>query len=359
MWKPFAALLALGATLAPLPAAAGLDAGKARAVLARAVDEGIRPGYRAFRADAVAMAEAMKTLCAAPSADHRAKADKAFAALVAGWGRVEIVRLGPALEKNRFERVLFYPDRKGLGLKQTQAILKAEDPAALTSLSGKSVAVQGLGALDYVLAGSGAEALLSGKDSYRCRFGAAIADNIADIAGELDAAWAAPGGIADNIRNPGPDNPLYRTEAEAMTALLGIFVHGAETVRDQRIEPILRGAEAEMRPRAALFWRSRNTWTAVTANLDGLHTLWTKAGMASLLPEDAGSVSSSITFVMKSMRALAARLEPDMERLAADPAGRGRIDYLLVNGRDLILRLSDDYGKAIGLGAGFSFADGD
>ena len=36
-----------------------------------------------------------------------------------------------------------------------------------------------------------------------------------------------------------------------------------------------------------------------------------------------------------------------------------KIAFLLVNTRDLILRLNTEYGGAIGLGAGFSFADGD
>lgn len=46
-----------------------------------------------------------------------------FADTVSSWSTIEIVRVGPVIEKNRFERVLYYPDKKGLGLKQVQRYL--------------------------------------------------------------------------------------------------------------------------------------------------------------------------------------------------------------------------------------------
>ena len=57
------------------------------------------------------------------------------------------------LQDNRFERILYYPDRKGLGLRQVQALLAEQDASVLAvgALEGKSVAVQGLGALEFVL----------------------------------------------------------------------------------------------------------------------------------------------------------------------------------------------------------------
>jgi uncharacterized protein len=47
------------------------------------------------------------------------------------------------VEENRLERILFFPDRKGTGLKQVQATLAASDETAtdVAALSGKSVAM--------------------------------------------------------------------------------------------------------------------------------------------------------------------------------------------------------------------------
>ena len=52
-------------------------------------------------------------------------------------------------------------------------------------------------------------------------------------------------------------------------------------------------------------------------------------------------------------------LPPSIEKAVSTPAEQEKIAFLLVNSRDLILRLNTEYGGAIGLGAGFSFADGD
>jgi predicted lipoprotein len=74
-------------------------------------------------------------------------------------GRRRDIRFGPVTEENRLERILFWPDRKGIGLKQVQAAIAGEDATAADpqTLPGKSVAMQGLGALEFVLFGTGSD----------------------------------------------------------------------------------------------------------------------------------------------------------------------------------------------------------
>lgn len=355
--KPLLALLAL---LAANPASA-TEADKADAVLARAVDAAIIPGYRAFADKTASLSTAMQALCATPSAGSEAAARAAFVETLKAWGPVEIIRSGPALEKNRFERVLYYPDRKGIALKQVQAIIAKKDESAAdaASLSGKSVGVQGLGALEFVLYGTGHETLATEKASHRCRYGAAIAANLQGIAGEFVTAWQAPDGIGAQWKKPGPDNPLFRTDQEAITELLGVMVHGAEMVRDQRIRAFYGSKEQKPNPKLAIFWRSGQTFTILGADMAGLLDFWKKAGMNDLLKDDQRSVGTSIEFVMKSLKRTAASVTPDIEAALSQPEERAKLDFLMLNGKDLIIRLSEDYGKALGLGAGFSFSDGD
>jgi predicted lipoprotein len=332
-----------------------------RDVIARAVDGFIRPGYRDFHAATDMLASEMDALCAAPSPVTLAEAKAAFAEAARSWARVEIVRTGPAIEDNRFERILFYPDRKSTGLKQVQALLAKPDDSitAPGGLSGKSVAMQGFGALEFVLAGTGSEQLATETDSFRCRYGQAVARNIEQIAGEIVSLWDAPDGVQQAWKDPGRDNPLFRNEQEAMTALLGILVHGAEMVRDQRIETFYKGEDSQTFPRQALFWRSGNTWTMVEANLKGLRDLIEASGMVALLPDDQTSIIGSTDFVLKSMLRVTGEMNSDLEVAVSDDAQRQKLDFLLVNGRDLIGRLNDQYGGAIGLTSGFSFSDGD
>ncbi|MCW5707128.1 imelysin family protein [Shinella sp.] len=329
-------------------------------IMTRAVDEVIRPGYRSFQASAGTLAETTAAFCKAPSEGGRKIVDDAFRQAVADWGRIEIVRIGPVIDDNRFERILFYPDRKSTGLKQVQALLQKADEADTdaAAMAGKSVAIQGFGALEFALYGTGAETLMATPDSFRCRYAAAVARHIETTAGQLVAAWDAPDGVQRDWKHPGPQNPVFRTGKEAITALLGILVHGAEAVRDQRIETFYRNG-GTARPKSAVFWRSGNTWTSINANIEGLQTLFDTSGMADLIDPNFVSIAGNVDFVLKALRRVAPTIDPDIEKAVSTPEEQQKIAFLLVNTRDLILRLNTEYGGAIGLGAGFSFADGD
>ncbi|MGJ7039809.1 putative lipoprotein [Shinella sp. BE166] len=329
-------------------------------IMTRAVDDVIRPGYRAFQASAGKLAEATGAFCKAPSDASRKAVDEAFRQAVTDWGHIEIVRIGPVIDDNRFERILFYPDRKGTGLKQVQALLQKQDDkdTDAATMGGKSVAIQGFGAIEFALYGTGAETLMDKPDGFRCRYAAAVATHIETTAGQLVAAWDAPDGVQDDWKHPGPQNPVFRTGREAITALLGILVHGAEAVRDQRIETFYRNGGIA-RPKSAVFWRSGNTWTSISANIEGLQVLFDRSGMRELVDPNFASINENIDFVLKSLGHIAPMVDPDVEKAVSTPEEQQKITFLLVNTRDLILRLDAGYGGAIGLGSGFSFSDGD
>jgi len=81
--------------------------------------------------------------------------------------------------------------------------------------------------------------------------------------------------------------------------------------------------------------------------------------MADLIDPNFMSNAGNIDFVLKSLHRVAPTIDPDIEKAVSTPEEQEKIAFLLVNTRDLILRLNTEYGGAIGLGAGFSFADGD
>ena len=366
--KPFLAgiltALSLAASAAAQDANLAPPALKSEAiptVMEKAVDGFIRPGYHRFRDASVTLEKDMRSLCAVPSSGTLDTARGAFDKTVAAWSTIEIVRVGPVIEANRFERILFYPDRKSTGLKQVQAILAKPDESATSveTLKDKSVAMQGLGALEFVLFGTGSDGLTEEKEGFRCRYGAAIAGNLVRLSGELADAWDKPDGIQAAWKHPGPDTPEFRDGREAITALLGILVHGAEAIRDQRIESFYKGEENNTFPKQAIYWRSGNSFASIAGNIEGLRSLMKALGTVDLLNDDSRSIVSSIDFVAKSLVRVADDVNPDVEAAVADPAERAKLDFLLLNSKDLILRLNNDYGGAIGLAAGFSFSDGD
>jgi predicted lipoprotein len=353
--------VAVAALLSWATTSPALANAKATDIIEHAVSGFVRPAYAALHQTSDALDGVMKALCATPSAAGLDAARQGFREELDAWSNAEIIRFGPITEQNRLERMLFWPDRKGIGLKQVQAAIAARDGSAADAaqLAGKSVAMQGLGALEFVLFGTGAEALSSAGDPYRCRYGAAIAANIAAIAADTDAAWADDDGFARQWANPEPDNALYQTGTEAVTELLEVFVNGLELVRDVRVGGFLGGTAAEDKPKQAIYWRSEGTARSLAGNISGMQALFEASGLSSQLSSDMGWIGDSIRFEFGNAIAAARAAEGPIAATLADEKKRGKLAYFNV----VTSSLSELFGKRLsaefGLSAGFSSLDGD
>ncbi len=348
----FSLLLVFG-----LPAAANE---KADALVSRAVNGFVRPGYAAFHTATGDLVKSERALCAAPSQQALDAARKSFSDAVDAWSRIEIIRFGPVTEDNRLERVLFWPDRKSTGLKQVQAALAQKDETAtrVGTLARKSVAMQGLGALEFLLYGAGSHGLAAAGETYRCAYAEAIAGNLDTIAGQLGAAWAAPQGFASQWTSPGPKNPLYRNGTEAVTELLDVFVTGFELVRDVRLEGFLGDTPDRDRPKQALFWRSGRTMQAIAANLSGLQALFEASELGEAVPQDERWIGKSALFEFGNA-ARASAAEGPIADILADPLRRDKLVYLGLVTSSLSEIFGASLSGVLGLTSGFSSLDGD
>lgn len=330
-------------------------------VLDAAVNMVIRPGMANFKNRASGLESAMSALCARPAPGTLAIAVQQFRQTALAYGRIEFLRLGPLMEDNRADRLLFWPDRRGIGLKQVQAILAEQDASAteVMSLRGKSVAAQGFGALEFVMFGTGSQTLLTPEGAFRCRYGEAIAANIGMIAAELAMGWYQYDGVAVHLTRPQPDYVDYRTETEALEALVGLVSHGIEAVRDTRINPFVASADAEAKPKQALFWRSGLTIAMIDANLDGLHRLVQISGMAEAVGEADKGLANSIEFEFGNAgRALGIVTSP-VERAVEDAKQVQALNYLVIVTQSLQTLIGEQLSAALGLSVGFSSLDGD
>lgn len=352
-----AVLSTLFMLVAILPASGATDAS---AIVRQAIDGFVRPAYETLHSQSIETSKAIQSLCAAPSQAKLDATRTGFAELVEAWSSVEIMRFGPITEDNRLERMLYWPDRKSIGLKQVQAALARKDPTAADSktLASKSVAMQGLGALEFVLYGTGAEALAEKGDPYRCSYAAAIAGNVETISAAVTEAWAKPDGFAALWANPGPDNPVYRNGTESITELVGVFINGLELVRDQRVKAFLGpNAEAD-KPKSAVFWRSGLTGAALGANLDGMDKLFQASRIGDALNPDARWIAESIHIQLRNGAADGKAASGQIDEVA-DPAKRAKLEHFSLVTSSLSnlfgVRLSGEFG----LSAGFSSLDGD
>ncbi|PDQ17302.1 peptidase M75, Imelysin [Mesorhizobium sanjuanii] len=334
---------------------------KASEIIQRAIDGFVRPAYASLHQHAETLTKSMGNLCAAPSQKELDAARAAFSATVDAWSVAEIIGFGPIKENNRLERMLYWPDRKSIGLKQVQAALAGKDPTATDplQLAGKSVAMQGLGALEFVLYGDGAETLAGKEDPYRCAYGAAVAGNIETIAADVSDAWNKPGGFAALWANPGPQNALYRDGTEAVTELVGVLINELEMVRDVRLKGFFGGSPEDDKPKQAIYWRSQNTGASLAGNLSGMDALFEASKLGDALPQDSRWMAESIHIQLVNGAADASAVKGPVDKALADPAQRQKLDHFSLVTSSLTTLIGTRLTAEFGLTAGFSSLDGD
>jgi len=320
----------------------------------------ILPAYERVKDSAVKFEKLADRLCQTPSKTSLSSARTGFTELAESWAGIELIRFGAVTEENRFERFLFYPDRKSTGLKQVQRILANRDVSAIDGrrLAGKSVAVQGLGALEYLLFGKNSESLTKGNE-FRCAYTQAIAVNLRGMSAEIREDWQAKDRTGQLWTEPGARNPILTSPREAVNELLGTLVHGLETIRDIRIGAFLKSDAERDKPRRALFRRSKNTLLIIGANIRAVRELLVQSELRGLMsPEDVPLVDNVIFELQNLELAVGSINEPVAEALE-NSKERKKLAYLLTSLNYAIRLFDEDIAQAAGLSSGFSFSDGD
>lgn len=355
----------LAGLLAAQPCLAFDHAGVAR----QALERHIRPGYDHFANAAGRFEAATAALCGAPSTARLKKTRAAFRDTVLAWGRVEHIGFGPVTEEKRRDRLVFWPDRKGLGRKQVENLIaaSASTPLAAEALSGKSVAVQGLTAFDVVGFGPGSEALAGRSGAGRCRYAAAVAANVAGIARAVKTGWTDPTGFSAVWLNPGPENPHFLDAAETTRALVRAFIDGLEVTRDSRLAGPLGFKDRTLRPLAPPFPNSHLAVPLIAADIEGLSALLKDSGFL-----DEGVVASPgapSNETAATLRAIAEELGLAIKaakKAAAlsptpftDPKGKEQLVLMGFPLRNARFTGGAALSSAAGLGIGLNASDGD
>jgi uncharacterized protein len=325
----------------------------------QALEAHIRPGYAALVASAQTLAKTLDGNCA------RRTVDRAFDGLVTAWGRIEHIRFGPVAMENRLERLFFWPDRRGLGARQVAATLRARDAAALdpVALAAKRVAIQGLGALETALFDAPPK---DAEDrAYRCAYAKAIATNVGNIAAAILKEWTDPDLYARHWLAPGAGNPHFLKRSETTLALAKALDNGLERVRDEWIAAPL-GLGVQRRRLTPVLATSKRTLKFFDAGLDGLHHLYTTAGLHKAIvdtakahpgvtvPLNAKLVKNEIETARNQLRRLVRQGKPfDADAMMQPFVAVG---YPLKNAR---LQLAALLGLTAGVSMGFNATDGD
>ena len=336
------------------------------AIARAALTEVIRPGWAALGEAATVLSNKVEALCKEPSVAALKEAQDAFASTVAAWSKIEIFRFGPMVDDHRYERLFYWPDPKSLGLKQIQEVLAKKDESATNpvTLASKSVALQGLPALEYLLYGDGAETLAKrgGDAAFRCRFAASIAANAAKIAHEAEEGWGGGAPFAKVFLDPTPSDPAYHAPKEVTLELFKSFASSIELVRDQKLGKPLGAKPEEAKPKLAAFWRSGRsglTFPNMVGNLEGVRILFAKGGFAQVVADDSPGVENSILFDLDHAIEVLKGIDKPFAEVAADQKTRAKLEALRVGLKSAAQTAGDIIARSAGLSFGFNAMDGD
>lgn len=372
MFRSFFIILSLGALsflLAPQFVQAATTEDILNQLAQRTIDNHVRPRYKLLNERVHDLSKQMTLLCSSPSAETLTDAKNDFRLTVKAFAGIEHIHFGPVIKKYRIERLAYWPDRKGRGRRAVAKLLRLKEASVLkaSSLSQKSVAVQGLTALEYILYGKGAEQLEKSRfddDGFRCRYGRTIAENLSNITQNVADGWAPGAPIVTALLNPAPTNNLYRNRSEVIQEFFQSMTASLKLLHEGKMIALL-GRDAEhAKSKKAPFWRSKMTVEYLRTNLDAIDDLVRKSGFWELLPLKPIDMKRYVDGIFKQMYGSFDGFEKDGTRLTISEIVSGdtqRLEFkkLIKTISHANAGLSRNFAIAADLPMGFNAADGD
>ncbi|MFD1702050.1 imelysin family protein [Methylopila henanensis] len=345
----FASVAILMAALAAPAAAAGPEPGP---LAVSVIEDWLLPRYDALVATTAEQRDAWRSACAdgdyvAELADLRER----FQAASDAWSAVEHVTTGPVSLALRPDRIFFFPDRRNAVAK---ALGELEDKAATDEIApdafrAGSVAGQGYPALERLLfdpddAGSAA----------RCRVGAAVAANLATLAGAIRDEWAAPAGPLAKLKAGQGDPVHFADPSQAAARLMTDLAGGLQRAVDVKLLPVLGGSADAAKPKSAEGWRAGRSARALkvaTASLAAMAKAFAAAAPKPIAATDAKAFAAA--------EAAVARLPNDLGEAASDPKRRKVVEAAVAALKGAQADVAKNLAPALGVRLGFNALDGD
>lgn len=299
-----------------------------------AVDSHILPGYAAFTQAAADLATAADADCTT--------LQPAFHVTFDAWRGIARIRLGPVETDGR--AIAFWPDPKGIGQRQQNAMIATQDPAAHDpgNFAEISVAARGLFALERLVYPASP---LTGDDP--CTLIRATAHDLARMAAQVDMAWQT--GFATATFAAGqPGNTTFLSETEARQALFTQRITGIEFTKDNRIGRPL-GTFDKPRPDRAEARASARTQRTIVLSLQAL-----RAYAAALDPAATQTVKA-----FDRATATAQSLPNPTLAHITDPQAWLKFDILAQHIQAIQDTAIAEIGTSLNVGVGFNATDGD
>jgi predicted lipoprotein len=332
--------------------------------LAGMIDDYIRPSADRFAATGSRLPQAVSAVCTDPTDSAKADFSEAFSDTVTSLARVSFVRFGPLADEDRLSRLAFLPDPRGTAQRQIRKVFATQDATVTdpASLSGKSVALQGLTALQLIAFDKTGEVALGTVDEKRafiCSYALAIAGNVAAITRDLADAWNDPSGYRAVLVSPDPAHGQIRTSQDAMETVFNALVTGLIIVRDQHIQPALGKGPKKMKLHRIPFSRSGNGIAYVRAELQGIGAALKAANLDPLLSDITAWIPDSLDYEFSNADKLLGAIQTPVRQTRDKGALTERLKTLMLTIDSLQETMADEMAGGLALSGGFNALDGD
>lgn len=277
----------------------------------------ILPRYKNLLERSTALKTHMIQFCSDPSAEGLKITRERFKETVLSFAAIEHVHFGPIVENYRLERLLYWPDHKGRGLRAVRRLLSSKDPEALTpeKFADKSVALQDLAALEYVLyqndKSTAFESLFPDDDlgHYRCIYALRITDNIQTISQEVYTGWKDKNKLVTEFLKPGQTNEHYRKRSEVLLELYHSVVVEMKKIHDFKLKALYGLKVKRLKPKRAPFWRSGLSLKVLKSNIEAIDHFVAVSGFKALLDKSPVDLQFHVTKMFKKVYSILGNFE--------------------------------------------------
>ena len=327
-------------------------------VVDTAVSTSIRPGYSAVTEAFAELEATLAARCAAGDAPDGPEMERAFADAVVAWGGVQHLRFGPVMEDDRFLSIFFWPDPRNFTSRHLSGLKASlgDRPLSAESLAQMSVAVQSLSAFERVMTDPEQASQIGFP---RCDLAKAIAENLNNKIAATAAAWQEGAAYPLYLTEPGPENPLYRDDREALSELFKALGSGLQFLHERTLLPVVGDSVEDARPRRAAFRRSGLTMPHLQAMVAGLESYYLDSGIADAVAAGNPEIDARIRDRFQQLSNTLEAIEGSFAESVVDPDQRNRWRYAMTLSEVLVREVNGGASAALGLSRGFNAFDGD
>ncbi|MGH1538954.1 MAG: imelysin family protein [Arenicella sp.] len=282
---------------------------------------------------------------------------RSYKELSLSWAAIQHIRFGPITYEQRFERIQYWPDKHNRGGRQLQQLLNQNiKQMSLEQLSNKSVAVQGITALERLLF-TDAGVL----NEQACQLVVLIAQNLDEMAVQNIVAWTRPPvSFAREFLLVGNSLSVFSSSQELAGKLLADLrtqLAIVESLKLSRALPTIKG-KLQPKPKRLEAWRSRQSLALITANLNSIRQLY-QLGFAEHLHKSDNSLAEQVSVSFDRVFSLIDHFDIALYELYADENNQSQLVNFIAEVKQLRLLLGEQMPRQLAMGVSFNSLDGD